>query len=64
MPFDKNYTEYKELKKIQKTNTRMYVSIIATVIPGILLGGYAGMKMAQFLEVCDLFTPDTVENDD
>ncbi|KAH8251241.1 hypothetical protein KR032_004145 [Drosophila birchii] len=64
MPFDPHYKEYKELKKILKTDRRVYIQIAATVIPGILLGGYAGMIMAQFLEVCQLFTPDTVENDD
>ncbi|KAH8238946.1 hypothetical protein KR038_009717 [Drosophila bunnanda] len=64
MPFNESYMEYKELKKIQKPNKRIYAIIMATVIPGILLGGYAGMKVAQFLEVCELFTPDTVENDD
>ncbi|KAH8334256.1 essential MCU regulator, mitochondrial [Drosophila kikkawai] len=64
MPFGRRDKDFKELKKIQKADKLIYFRVVATVIPGILLGGYAGMKIAQFLEVCELFTPDTVENDD
>lgn len=64
MPFGREKIQYEELKNIPKKEKLIYVRIMLMVLPGILLGGYAGKKMAQFLEVCDLFTPDTVDNDD
>ncbi|KAH8279773.1 hypothetical protein KR054_005133 [Drosophila jambulina] len=61
MPSVRNY---KELNKIERADKWIFFRVMGTIIPGILLGGYIGQKMAQFFEVCDLFTPDVVENDD
>ncbi|XP_017062440.1 essential MCU regulator, mitochondrial [Drosophila ficusphila] len=67
MPFGRGdiHNEFKELTKIPKrSNTYMYVGIMLTVIPGIFLGGFLGKKLAQFLDVFDLYTPDIVEDDE
>ncbi|XP_016933715.3 essential MCU regulator, mitochondrial [Drosophila suzukii] len=66
MPFDgDDFKDFKELKKIPKRSKKyIYVGIAVTVIPGILLGGYIGKKLAQFLEVFDLYAPDISEDDE
>ncbi|XP_017069657.1 essential MCU regulator, mitochondrial [Drosophila eugracilis] len=57
--------DFKELNKIPKrSKTYMYAGIMLTVIPGILLGGYMGKKLAQFLEIFDLYTPDIVDDNE
>ncbi|XP_037711038.1 essential MCU regulator, mitochondrial [Drosophila subpulchrella] len=66
MPFDgDDFKDFKELKKIpMRSKKYIYVGIAVTVIPGILLGGYMGKKLAQFLEVFDLYAPDISEDDE
>ncbi|KAH8409952.1 hypothetical protein KR009_001705 [Drosophila setifemur] len=65
MPFDgKNGSKnYKELKSMPKIDGYSRITILVTVLSGIFLGGYIGKKVAHFLEVCDLFTPDIVDDD-
>ncbi|XP_016963380.1 essential MCU regulator, mitochondrial [Drosophila biarmipes] len=68
MPFDgDDFKDFKELDKIKipkRSKKYIYIGIAVTVIPGILLGGYLGKKMAQFLEVFDLYAPDISEDDE
>ncbi|XP_017014668.2 essential MCU regulator, mitochondrial [Drosophila takahashii] len=65
MPLDDDFSDFKELRKMPKRSTKYTnIAIMVSVIPGILLGGYMGKKLAQFLEVFDLYAPDIVEDDD
>ncbi|EDX04045.1 essential MCU regulator, mitochondrial [Drosophila simulans] len=65
MPFNgDNFKDFKEINKIRKENNKFkYIAVLITVIPGIILGGYMGKKLAQFLEVFDLYAPDVSEDD-
>ncbi|EDW51947.1 essential MCU regulator, mitochondrial [Drosophila sechellia] len=65
MPFSgDNFKDFKEINKIPKENNKYkYIAVLITVIPGIILGGYMGKKLAQFLEVFDLYAPDVSEDD-
>lgn len=65
MPFrGDNFKDFKEINKIRKENNKYkYIAVFITVIPGIILGGFMGKKLAQFLEVFDLYAPDVSDDD-
>ncbi|XP_043662864.1 essential MCU regulator, mitochondrial [Drosophila teissieri] len=65
MPFNgDNFRDFKELNKIPKDNNKYkYIGALIIVIPGIILGGFMGKKLAQFLEVFDLYAPDISDDD-
>ncbi|EDW87802.1 uncharacterized protein LOC6526994 [Drosophila yakuba] len=59
-----NSKGFKELNKIPKDNNKYkYIGALIVVIHGIILGGFMGKKLAQFLELFDLYAPDISDDD-
>ncbi|KAH8273590.1 hypothetical protein KR018_002665 [Drosophila ironensis] len=66
MPFGRNddHIAYRELiGGPPRRDKYTRIGIVLTVIPGIVMGGFVGKKLAHFLEICNLFTPDIVDDD-
>ncbi|KAH8244357.1 essential MCU regulator, mitochondrial [Drosophila bipectinata] len=65
MPRGRNdqHSDYIEVRDVCRRNKYSRIGLIVTILPGILLGGYIGKKLAHFLEICNLFTPDIVDDD-
>ncbi|XP_017155420.1 essential MCU regulator, mitochondrial [Drosophila miranda] len=60
----KSYYKCGGLKPKPEQDPMSVVLILVNVVPGILLGTYAGKKLAYYLEVCELFMPDLLDEDD
>ncbi|KRF98798.1 uncharacterized protein Dwil_GK27331 [Drosophila willistoni] len=58
------YTRYGGFRPRPKRDKYSRRGLALTVIPGILLGGFIAKKIAYFLEISELFTPDDMDDDD
>lgn len=65
MPYGRNdqHIDYIEVRGAHRRDKYSRIGLMVTIIPGILFGGYIGKKLAHFLEICNLFTPDIVDDD-